>query len=195
MWKQAISSLLMLMILTAVTGLAYPFAMTGLAQMLFPRQANGSMVEVNGKVIGSALIGQNFTGPAYFQGRPSAAGGDGYDAAASSASNLGPTSQKLIDAAKERIGNVRAINHLPDSQMVPADAVLASASGLDPHITPDYAYLQAKRVAAARGLTHETVRQLIDRHIEGKQLGFLGEPRVNVLALNMALDALKGGKL
>lgn len=192
MWKQAISSLLMLVILTAVTGLAYPLIITGLAQATFPRQANGSMIEVNGKVIGSALIGQNFTNPKYFQGRPSAAGENGYDAAASAASNLGPTSQKLIDAAKERVENIRFQNGLPASQMVSADAVLASGSGLDPHITPEYAYLQASRVATVRDLSVETVRDLIKRHLEDKQLGFLGEPRVNVLKLNIALDALRG---
>lgn len=191
MWKQAIRAVLMLTILTTITGLIYPLVMTGLAQALFPGQANGSMSQVDGKVIGSILIGQNFTKPEYFHGRPSAAGQDGYDAASSSGSNLGPTNQKLIDAAKERIEAIRAANGLETNHKIPADAVLASASGLDPHITPEYAYLQAQRIATARGLKVETVRILIDGQVEARQLGFLGEPRVNVLKLNLALDTLK----
>lgn len=191
MWKQAIRAVLMLTILTAITGLIYPLVMTGLAQALFPGQANGSMSQVDGKAIGSILIGQNFTKPEYFHGRPSAAGQDGYDAASSSGSNLGPTNQKLIDAAKERIEAIRAANELETNQKIPADAVLASASGLDPHITPEYAYLQVQRIATVRGLKVETVRNLIDGQVEARQLGFLGEPRVNVLKLNLALDTLK----
>lgn len=191
MWKQVIRSALMLTILTAITGLIYPLAMTGLAQAFFPGQANGSMRHVNGKAVGSVLIGQNFTQPEYFHGRPSAAGKDGYDAASSSGSNLGPTNQKLMDAAKDRMEDIRSTNGLESSQKIPADAVLASASGLDPHITPEYAYLQAERIARARGLKIETVRSLIDRQVEARQLGFLGEPRVNVLKLNLALETLK----
>lgn len=191
MWKQAIRAVLMLTILTAITGLIYPLVMTGLAQALFPGQANGSMSQVDGKAIGSMFIGQNFTKQEYFHGRPSAAGQDGYDAASSSGSNLGPTNQKLIDAAKERIEAIRAANGLETNQKIPADAVLASASGLDPHITPEYAYLQVQRIATARGLKVETVRILIDGQVEASQLGFLGEPRVNVLKLNLALDTLK----
>lgn len=191
MWKQVIRSVLMLIILTAITGLIYPLVMTGLAQALFPGQANGSISQVDGKAIGSMLIGQSFTQPEYFHGRPSAAGQDGYDAASSSGSNLGPTNQKLIDAAKERMEAIRSINELDTTQKIPADAVLASASGLDPHITPEYAYLQAQRIAKARGLKIETVQSLIASQVEGRQLGFLGEPRVNVLKLNLALDTLK----
>lgn len=191
MWKQAIRSVLMLTILTAITGLIYPLAMTSLAQALFPGQANGSMSQVDGKAVGSMLIGQNFTKPEYFHGRPSVAGQDGYDAASSSGSNLGPTNQKLIDAAKERMEAIRSTNGLETGQKIPADAVLASASGLDPHITPEYAYLQAQRIATTRGLNIETVRNLIDSQVEARQLGFLGELRVNVLKLNLALDTQK----
>ena len=139
MLKQIVSSLLMLVILTALTGLVYPLAMTGLAQALFSSQANGSVITVDGKPVGSALIGQNFTKPEYFHGRPSAAGSDGYDASSSSGSNLGPTNQKLIDTAKERLEAVRTENGLATNSPVPADAVLASGSGLDPHISPVYA--------------------------------------------------------
>lgn len=190
MWKQAISAVMMVMLLTAITGLIYPLAMTGLALALFPDQANGSMIRVDGKTVGSVLIGQNFTKPEYFQGRPSAAGQDGYDAASSSGSNLGPTNQKLIDAAKERLEGIRSANGLETSQKIPADAVLTSASGLDPHITPDYAYLQAERIAKARGLRIEAVQSLIGSQVEGRQFGFLGEMRVNVLKLNLTLDTL-----
>jgi K+-transporting ATPase ATPase C chain len=191
MWKQVISAFLMLVMLTVLTGLAYPLVMTSLAQELFPGQANGSIIMVDGKQVGSALLGQNFFKPEYFRGRPSAAGEDGYDAASSSGSNLGPTNQVLIDAVKKRLQTVRVENGLTDASPVPADAVLASASGLDPHISPEYAYLQVERVAKARMLPSSEVRKLVKLHLEGRQLGMFGEPRINVLKLNLALDAIK----
>lgn len=179
----------MLLVLTFLTGIAYPLAMTGLAQALLPYQANGSLVSYNGKVVGSELIGQSFSSPDYFHSRPSAAGSDGYDATSSAGSNLGPTNQKLKDDVSERIVKVRSDNNLPADKAIPSDLVLASASGLDPHISPDAAYLQAERVAKARGMNIAEVRHLVDNHIE--QHGFLGDPSVNVLALNIALDTVK----
>lgn len=190
MLKQLVTSCLVLVVLTVLAGLVYPLAMTGLAQVLFPNQANGSIVTAEGKPVGSALIGQNFTKPEYFQGRPSAAGQNGYDASASSGSNLGPTNEKLITAVKERIEAVQTANGPAKDSVIPADAVLASGSGLDPHISPAYAYLQINRVAKARQLPNAEVKKLVDLHVEGRQLGLFGEPRVNVLNLNLALDAL-----
>jgi K+-transporting ATPase ATPase C chain len=164
----------------------YPALVWAVAQSLFPSQANGSLVARKGQIIGSSLLGQQFAGPGYFHPRPSAAG-DGYDAANSGGSNLGPTSQKLIAAVKERIAAYRAENNLALGQLIPADAVTASASGLDPHISVKNALLQAGRVARARGVSAEVLQKKIYYHTEGRELGIFGEARVNVLMLNIDL--------
>ncbi|MER3437659.1 MAG: potassium-transporting ATPase subunit C [Chloroflexota bacterium] len=192
---QARTGLVMTLLLTLLTGLAYPLAMTGLAQVLFPHQANGSLLrDAEGAVIGAELIGQVFSRPEYFHPRPSAAGDDGYDASASGATNLGPTNQRLIDLVRARAAAYRQENGLAGDSPVPVDAVTASASGLDPHISRANALLQVPRVARARGLSQEQVRALVDRYTEGRTLSILGEPRVNVLKLNLALDRLQSRK-
>ncbi len=171
----------------------YPLVVWGIAQIAFPSQANGSLVERQGQPIGSALLAQNFTGPQYFHPRPSAAGDTGYDGTSSGGRNLGPLSQKLVDQVKERVAAYRAENQLAPEALVPADAVTASGSGLDPHISLKNAEIQTKRVATARGLSPTQVAKLIETCTDGSGLGFLGEPGVNVLKLNLALDALKSG--
>lgn len=187
--KTALRPALVLTALFALLlGLAYPALITGVAQLAFPHQANGSLIRDGDRVIGSELIGQKFTGDRYFHGRPSAAGAEGYDAAASAGSNLGPTSQALVDRVKVDID----ANRTSPGQSVPADLVTASASGLDPHIGPEAALLQVDRVAAARGLKRGTVESLVRRNIQTSLFGLLGEDRVNVLTLNRALDALPG---
>jgi K+-transporting ATPase ATPase C chain len=171
-------------------GLIYPLAMTGAAQVLFSKQANGSLVTVNGKIVGSWIVGQLWTKPQYFQGRPSAAGSKGYDPTSTGGTNLGPTSAKLIKATKATIAQLEKDN--PDaSGPPPMDLVTSSASGIDPDITPDAAFWEAPRVAKARHMTVDSVRALVAAHIQGRQFGFLGEPHVNVLELNLALDNIR----
>ena len=187
MWQQLGTGFKMMLVLTVLTGLLYPGVVTGLCQVLFPARANGSLIVANGHAIGSELIGQNFKKPEYFQPRPSAAGNDGYDPMASGASNLGPTSQKLADRVKDSVASFRKNN--PDyTGPIPADLVTASGSGLDPDISPASAEAQAARIAKARGIPVEQVRNLIAGHTQGRDLGFMGDPRVNVLEINLALD-------
>jgi potassium-transporting ATPase KdpC subunit len=189
MKEQLRPALMMLLVMTVLTGLVYPLAITGMAQLLFPHQANGSLIVRDGKVIGSELIGQYFDDPKYFWSRPSATSPFPYNAAASGGSNLGPTNPALIDAVKARVAALRAADPGND-RPVPVDLVTASGSGLDPHISPAAALYQGKRVARARGLDERRVNALVAQHTEGRQLWLLGEPRVNVLELNLELDTL-----
>jgi K+-transporting ATPase ATPase C chain len=180
-------ALVLLVALTLITGLLYPLVVTGIAQVLFPRQANGSLILIDGKPVGSSLIGQPFDAPKYFWGRPSATSPFPYNAAASSGSNLGPTNDALMKAVQARIDALKAAD--PDNPLsLPVDLVTASGSGLDPHISPAAAEYQVRRIARVRGLDETVVRRLVAQHTEGRQLGVLGEPRVNVLTLNLVLD-------
>ena len=179
-------------VLTVLTGIIYPLAVFGIAQTIFPRQAGGSIIVASNKVVGSSLIGQNFSSPKYFQSRPSAAGDKGYDASNSGGSNLGPTNKALIDAVKLRLKNLVESNPGVDPRQVPIDLVTASGSGLDPEISPAAANLQVARVAHARGLSEDQVRQLIADNTRPRSAGIFGEPGVNVLLLNLALDRAAG---
>jgi K+-transporting ATPase ATPase C chain len=184
--KNLVTAILMTLVTTVLFGLIYPLFVTGLAQVIFPENANGQLIRgADGTVIGSRLLGQPFVSPGYFRSRPSAAGVAGYDAAASSGSNLGPTNQKLIDSVKADVEKLQSEN---SGKAVPVDLVTTSGSGLDPHITPAAAEFQVPRVARERGISENDLRQLVTANIEGRQFGFLGEPRVNVLELNLALD-------
>jgi potassium-transporting ATPase KdpC subunit len=184
MKKNLIISVLMTLATTLLLGIVYPLVVTGLAQVLFPRKANGQLIQKAGKTVGSSIIGQGFSGPSYFHPRPSAAG-NGYDAANSAGTNLGPTNQKLIDRVHQDVARLQAEN---PNQAVPIDLVTTSASGFDPHITPAAADYQLPRVAKERGTTVDQLRALLAKHTQGRQLGVLGEPRVNVLELNLELD-------
>jgi K+-transporting ATPase ATPase C chain len=192
LWHEAKVSILATLALGILLCGIYPIVVWGIAQWAFPHQANGSLIRRNGRVVGSSLIGQAFKSARYFQPRPSAAGKDGYDAADSGGSNLGPLSRRLSEQVKERIDSYRSENNLPPDLKVPADAVTASGSGLDPHISIRNAELQAARVARARGMAEDLVKKYIRQYTESPQLGLLGEPRVNVLRLNLALDAQQG---
>ncbi|MEN6584966.1 MAG: potassium-transporting ATPase subunit KdpC [Sulfuricella sp.] len=191
MLKQLRPAVVSFLVLTLITGVAYPLAVTGIAQITMPEQANGSLIVKDGKPVGSELIGQPFSDPKYFWGRPSATGPMPYNAAASSGSNQGPLNPALTDAVKGRIQALREADP-GNTAPVPVDLVTASASGLDPHISPAAAEYQVQRVARLRDLSAEDVRRLVAQHTEGRQFGILGEPRVNVLKLNLALDARRG---
>lgn len=188
MMKNVITAVLMTIVTTILLGLIYPLVVTGLAQVIFKVKANGQLIEHQGQVIGSRIIGQPFSSPGYFRSRPSAAGAVGYDAGASAGSNLGPTNKKLIDRVKADVEKLQAEN---PGKPVPVDLVTTSGSGLDPHISPAAAEFQVLRVARERSMSEDEVRRLIAEHTEGRQFGFLGEPRVNVLRLNLALDERK----
>ena len=188
--KQLIIAVKVTLVFAVLTGIAYPLLVTGLSKAMFRHQAAGSLIPINDKIIGSELIGQRFTRPEYFHGRPSSAGNDGYDGLNSSASNLGPTNQHLVERVQGDLKKFRDENPTFTAP-VPADLLTASGSGLDPDISPASAEAQVGRVAVARGLTPDAVRQLVTANTQGRQFGFLGEPRVNVLKLNLALDAVR----
>ena len=185
--RNLVTATLMTVVTTVLLGVIYPLAITGIAQVVFPDKANGQLIEKDGKVIGSRIIGQGFSSPGYFRPRPSAAG-SGYDAANSAGTQLGPTNKKLVDNVR---ANVEAARKENPTAAVPVDLVTTSASGLDPHLSPAAADFQVPRVARERGMSESDVRALVAAHTEGRQLGFLGEPRVNVIELNLALDGVR----
>lgn len=187
MKKNLLISVLMTVVTTVLLGLVYPLVVTGLAQVLFPEKANGQLIQRNGTVIASHIIAQPFVGANYFHPRPSAAGTNGYDASNSAGSNLGPTNQRLIDRVNSDVASAQTEN---PGKLIPIDMVTTSGSGFDPHITPAAAEFQVPRVAKARGISEEAVRSLVAQNTQGRQWGFFGEPRVNVLELNLALDSL-----
>jgi K+-transporting ATPase ATPase C chain len=189
MKKNLLTAIWFTLVTTVIFGLIYPLAVTGMAQLLFHDKANGQLIERDGKVIGSRIIGQAFTEPGYFHSRPSAAG-SGYDPTASGGSNLGPTNKNLLERVR---GDVQKLHAENPTAPIPADLVTTSGSGLDPDISPDAAEFQIPRVARSRNMTPEDLRSLVDKHTKGRDLGFLGEPRVNVLELNLELDSLRGG--
>jgi K+-transporting ATPase ATPase C chain len=187
MWQQILPGLRIKIFMTVLLGIAYPLMMTGISEALFPKQSAGSLITQNGKVVGSELIGQSFARPEYFNSRPSNAGMNGYDATASGGYNQGPTNKKLVDRVSAAVGQFHKDN--PDYKgAIPADLVTGSASGLDPHLSPDAARAQTARIAQRRGVPEEQINRLIEKYTEGRDLGVLGEPRVNVLLLNLALD-------
>ena len=186
-----IPAVMLTLVITVLTGLVYPLVVTGLSQVLFSHRANGSLIEANGKIVGSELIGQKFTRPEYFHGRPSAAGDNGYDAANSGATNFGPTNQNLVNRVRDDVKKFRQENPTYTGP-IPADLLTTSASGLDPHISPASAFAQVDRVAKARGVAADAVRRTVEQRVEGRQFGIFGEPRVNVLALNLDLDKAFG---
>ena len=190
--KNVITSVLIVVVLTLITGLVYPLIVTGIAQLVLPQQANGSLIARDGRPVGSELIGQPFAGPAYFWGRPSATGPFPYNAKASSGSNLGPLNPALLDRMHADVERIQEAH--PDKGPVPVDLVTASGSGLDPHISPAAALYQVERVASARQLDPAAVRRLVEEHVAGRSFGILGEPRVNVLKLNLALDRLSDAR-
>jgi len=194
MFKTISRAFTLFLLMMVLSGIIYPLAVTGITALIFPAQAQGSLLYEDGKVVGSALIGQNFSGPEYFHGRPSAAGKDGYDGVSSSGSNLGPTNKILAETVAERANMVRESNGLEAGVPVPSDLTTASASGLDPHISPAAAAVQISRIARARDLSEDKVKALLEENTEKSQFGLLGEPRVTVLKLNLALDALKQGE-
>jgi K+-transporting ATPase ATPase C chain len=183
--KNLVTAILMTVVTTVLLGLIYPLVVTGIAQAIFPAKANGQLIERNGQIIGSRIIGQPFTSPGYFRSRPSAAGANGYDAAGSGGTNYGPTSKKLIDRVKADAEKLQTEN---PGKPVPVDLVTTSASGLDPHLSLAAAEFQVPRVARERGMSEEEIRHLVQAHTSGRQFGFLGEPVVNVLELNLDLD-------
>jgi potassium-transporting ATPase KdpC subunit len=183
--KNLVTAILMTIVTTIFLGLIYPLVVTGLAQVIFPDKANGQLIDRNGQIIGSRIIGQPFSSPGYFRSRPSAAGAAGYDGTSSAGTNYGPTNKKLIDRVKADVEKVQQEN---PGMPVPVDLVTTSASGLDPHISPAAAEFQVPRVARERGVSEEQIRSLLQVHTQGRQLGLLGEPRVNVLELNLDLD-------